>query len=85
MFFASSALYPLWKVQESSPLLYEICLANPFTHAVELCRFALYAKINWPSLAVVVGCTIVFMAGAIVAYDPGRGLMARRAAPGGAE
>src|SRR5690606_28796470 len=33
MYFASSALYPLWRVQESSPLLYKICLLNPFTYA----------------------------------------------------
>src|SRR5690606_146938 len=26
MYFASSALYPLWRVQEASPLLYQICL-----------------------------------------------------------
>ena len=36
MFFASSALYPLWQVRESSPFLYYVCQANPFTHAVEL-------------------------------------------------
>ena len=29
MFFASSALYPLWRIKESSPLLYEICRAQP--------------------------------------------------------
>src|ERR1043165_4130450 len=46
MFFASSALYPLWRVQEASPLLYYVCLFNPFTHAVELIRFALYGKLN---------------------------------------
>ena len=40
MFFASSALYPLWKVKESSPFLYYVCQLNPFTHAVELIRFA---------------------------------------------
>ena len=76
MFFASSALYPLWRVKESSPLLYQICMANPFTHAVELIRFALYTQINWLSLAVVCGCTIVFMIGAVLAYDPSRGLTA---------
>src|SRR3954451_7407768 len=32
MFFASSALYPLWRVQEASPLLYYVCIFNPFTH-----------------------------------------------------
>jgi ABC-2 type transport system permease protein len=84
MFFASSALYPLWRVKEGSPLLYYICEINPFTHAVELVRFALYGQVNWVSLAVVGGCTIVFMVGAIFAYDPSRGLLARRGEPGGA-
>jgi len=78
MFFASSALYPLWRVKESSPVLYYICEFNPFTHAVELIRFALYLQINWVSLAVVAGCTAAFMLGAVMAYDPSRGLLARR-------
>ena len=38
MFFASSALYPLWRMRESSVLLHDICAMNPFTHAVELIR-----------------------------------------------
>ena len=54
MFFASSALYPLWLVQQSSPVVYTICRLNPFTYAVELIRFALYMEIDWTSLAVVV-------------------------------
>jgi len=83
MFFASSALYPLWRVQEASPLLYYICQMNPFTHAVELIRFALYVQINWLSLAVVCGCTVLFMIGAILAYDPSRGFLARRGEAGG--
>ncbi len=82
MFFASSALYPLWRVQESSPALYYVCEFNPFTHAVELIRFALYLQINWVSLAVVAGCTAVFMLGAVMAYDPSRGLLARRGEAG---
>ena len=57
MFFASSALYPLWRLRESSVLLHDIAAANPFTHAVELIRFALYVQVNVLSLAVVVGCT----------------------------
>jgi ABC-2 type transport system permease protein len=81
MFFASSALYPLWRVREASPWLYLICELNPFTHAVELVRFALYVQINWVSLAVVAGCTALFMVGAILAYDPSRGLVARRGEP----
>ena len=83
MFFASSALYPLWRVQEGSPVLYYVCQANPFTHATELIRFALYGQVNWVSLAVVCACTAVFMVGAILAYDPSRGLLARRGDRGG--
>jgi ABC-2 type transport system permease protein len=82
MFFASSALYPLWRVKEGSPMLYYVCLFNPFTHAVELIRFALYGKMNWVSLAVVGGCTAAFMIGAVFAYDPSRGL-SRRGPAGG--
>ena len=82
MFFASSALYPLWRILESSPMLYYVCQFNPFTHAVELIRFALYGQVNWTSLAVVGGCTIAFMVGAIYAYDPSRGLIRRGPAGG---
>lgn len=78
MFFASSALYPLWQVQQSSPILYQVCLINPFTYAVELIRFWFYATQNLTALAVVLACCVVFTAAAIVAYDPARGLMARR-------
>ncbi|MEM7668923.1 MAG: ABC transporter permease [Pseudomonadota bacterium] len=82
MFFASSALYPLWRLAESSPLLRDIAFLNPFTHCVELIRFALYLHVNWLSLGVVVGGTILFMAGAIIAYDPSKGLLMRRGGPG---
>ncbi|HEX3402696.1 MAG TPA: ABC transporter permease [Acetobacteraceae bacterium] len=82
MFFASSALYPLWLVQQSSPVVYTVCRLNPFTYAVELIRFALYLRIDWISLAVVTGMTILFTAGAIIAYDPARGLIARRGGAG---
>lgn len=78
MFFASSALYPLWRIKESSLILYYVCQFNPFTHAVELARFALYGQVNWFSLLVVAGCTVVFLLAAIVAYDPARGFLARR-------
>ncbi len=80
MFFASSALYPLWRVKESSLLLWWICQLNPFTSATELIRFALYGRVDLGSAAVVVLCSLVFMAAAVVGYDPGRGLIARRGA-----
>jgi ABC-2 type transport system permease protein len=79
MFFASSALYPLWRVKESSLTLYWICQFNPFTHAAELTRFALYCQLNPVATAIVLGFTLVFMALAIQGYDPARGLIARRA------
>lgn len=81
MYFASSALYPLWRVRESSPLLYYVCLWNPFTHAVELIRFSLHGQINWMALAIVTVTTAVFLTAAIIAYDPVRGLIAKRGAP----
>jgi ABC-2 type transport system permease protein len=78
MFFASSALYPLWRVKEGSPGLATVCAFNPFTHAVELIRFAFWGKLEPLSLAVVLGCAIVFLAAAVIAYDPARGMLMRR-------
>jgi ABC-2 type transport system permease protein len=120
MFFASSALYPLWRIREGSPLLYEIARFNPFTHAVELIRFAMYGQIgrtlevgeeltpgggvtaapgvsldgvfiplqsgqllDITHLVVVVACTLLFLAAAIYAYNPSKGLIARRGGPAG--
>lgn len=83
MYFASSALYPLWRVQEASPLLYKICLLNPFTYAVELIRFAFYGQVEWTSLGIVTAFTLVFLGGAIIAYDPSRGLIIRKQDTGG--
>ncbi len=82
MFFASSALYPLWRIGESSPVLYELCRLNPFTYVVELIRFALHGQqINHTALAVVVGCTALFLSLAIYAYNPSKGLIGRRGGP----
>ncbi|SFB12554.1 ABC-2 type transport system permease protein [Poseidonocella pacifica] len=78
MFFLSSALYPLWKMAESSSLLRDICAVNPFTHAVELIRFSLYGALNLPALGIVTGAFVVFFLLALWGYDPARGLMRRR-------
>jgi ABC-2 type transport system permease protein len=78
MFFLSSALYPLWKMFESSRVLGLICSANPFTHAVELIRFALYGQTNPQSFLVVLAATSVFLIVAIWGYDPARGMMASK-------
>jgi ABC-2 type transport system permease protein len=80
MFFASSALYPLWHVKEASFLLYDICEINPFTHAVELIRFALYGQLEPVSALVLVAVTAIFLTLSVYGYDPAKGLMARRTA-----
>ncbi len=77
-FFLSSALYPLWKMAESSTLLYWVCAANPFTHAVESIRFSLHGEINAASLGWSALALAVFLALAILGYDPARGLSRRR-------
>jgi len=65
-------------MQESSQLLYWLCAANPFTHCVEFIRFALYLKLNFVSLAVVLAATGIFGLAAIIGYDPRHGLVRRR-------
>ncbi len=80
MFFTSSALYPLWRMQQASLPIYWLAQMNPFTHAVELIRFALYDSFSPVSALVVCAYLALFMAAAIVGYDPGRGLLARRGA-----
>ena len=82
MFFLSSALYPLWKMKESSHLLYQICVVNPFTHAVELIRFALYGQFNWGSALYVAAALGLFLGAAVYAYNPARGITARQGGSG---
>lgn len=80
MFFMSSALYPLWKLQENgAEWLYQVSRLNPFTHAVEMIRFALYGQFNVLSAAVVAGCALLFFVAAVIGYDPQRGMVKRRA------
>jgi ABC-2 type transport system permease protein len=78
MFFLSTALYPLWKMRESNEILAMICQWNPFSHAVELIRFAFYGQINWLALAVTVGCALAFFTAATIAFDPASKFRARR-------
>ncbi|HSB73791.1 MAG TPA: ABC transporter permease [Candidatus Methylomirabilis sp.] len=82
MFFISSALYPLWKVQESgAEVVYQLARLNPFTHAVELVRFALYGQLNLVAAAVVAATFLLCFALATLGYDPQRGLMGRLQRP----
>ncbi|WP_332741178.1 ABC transporter permease [Hydrogenophaga sp.] len=74
MFFISPALYPLWKLEESGAhWLLKLAEFNPFTHAVEAMRFAMYGQFNATSWAVVVVCSIAFFVLALWGYDPQRG------------
>lgn len=72
MFFLSSALYPLWKMQEASEWIYWICTANPFTYAVELVRHALYLKFDGVAFSVTLATTLLFSVLAITGFNPQR-------------
>ena len=79
MFFISPALYPLWKLEESGAWwLHTIASYNPFTHAVEAMRFALYGQVQTTSLLVLaVGCVVFFYL-SLRGYDPQRGWIRQR-------
>jgi ABC-2 type transport system permease protein len=78
-FFFSTALYPLWKVEESGATwIATVAKVNPFTHVVELLRFALYGRFNLVSAAVTLGVGIVAFLLASRGYDPQRGVLGRK-------
>jgi ABC-2 type transport system permease protein len=79
-FFLSSALYPLTGMRESSAAIYWLCQLNPFTHVVELVRFALHGRIAYTALAVTTASLIIAAALAVLGYDPRRGLIRREVA-----
>ena len=83
MYFMSTALYPLWKLEESAAnWVYEVARFNPFTHAVEWLRYALYGQDPGHAPWVVWGTLAVSFALAVWGYDPQRsvGALARRGA-----
>ncbi|CAG7857106.1 hypothetical protein MCAMS1_01827 [biofilm metagenome] len=82
LFFMSTALYPLWKIKESSALLYRLAEYNPFSQAVELIRFSLYGQVNNHAFAYTGAAFIVFMALAILGYNPSKGMMTRKGGAG---
>jgi ABC-2 type transport system permease protein len=86
MYFMSTALYPLWKLEESGAAwVYQIARWNPFTHAVDWLRFALYGKDPGLSPWIVVGTLLLCFAVAAWGYDPQRGFgaLTKRGGPGG--
>ena len=81
MFFISPALYPLWKLEESgAAALHLLARYNPFSHAVEAMRFALYGQANATSLLVIGTGTLLCFALALRGYDPQRGWIRQRGA-----
>lgn len=68
MFFLSSALYPLWKIKDSSLILFNISSFNPFTYIVELIRFSLYLKIDYTSSIVVIISLIITLSMAFLGF-----------------
>jgi ABC-2 type transport system permease protein len=74
MYFISTALYPLWKLEESgAEWVWRVAQFNPFTHAVEWMRFALYGKDAGIAPWVVLGTLAVCFGLAAWGYDPQRG------------
>lgn len=82
-FLVSSALYPLWKFTDfGADYLNVIAEANPFTHAVELIRYASEGQLEPVSLLVVVGVGAAAFLGVMAALSPRFGLLTRRPRPG---
>ena len=74
MYFLSTALYPLWKLEESGATwVWRAAQWNPFTHAVEWIRFAVHGKDPGMAPWVVLGTLAVCFALACRGYDPQRG------------
>jgi ABC-2 type transport system permease protein len=85
MYFMSTALYPLWKLEESGAgWVYQIARFNPFTHAVEWLRFALYDKDPGASPYIVLATLALCFTLASWGYDPQRGFGALTKRGGGA-
>ncbi len=76
MFFLSPALYPIGRMRDAgADWIFLISSWNPFTHAVEALRHALYGEAAVGSLLIVTASTIVFYLLAAAGYDPQRGLI----------
>ncbi len=74
MYFMSTALYPLWKLEESGARwVFVAAQWNPFTYAVEWLRFALYGQDPGWAPWVVCGTAAACFALACWGYDPQRG------------
>ncbi|CAN7758669.1 ABC transporter permease [Variovorax sp. LjRoot84] len=74
MYFLSTALYPLWKLEESGATwVWRAAQLNPFTHAVEWIRFALYGKDPGIAPLIVLATLLLCFTLACRGYEPQRG------------
>ncbi|NOQ64156.1 MAG: ABC transporter permease [Methyloprofundus sp.] len=78
LFFMSTALYPLWKLKESSVWLHRLAEYNPFSQAVEFIRFALYEQFNQGAFLYTLAAFALFLILAIIGYNPSKGMMKRK-------
>jgi ABC-2 type transport system permease protein len=79
MFFTSTALYPIWRLEDASTVIARLAALNPFTYAVELIRFALYLRVDATALVVVALSFLVCIALSTFGYQPERAWSIRRA------
>ena len=78
MFFASSALYPLWRVKGIEPLALLGLRGEPIHPCGRIDPFRLLSARGVGSLALVTFFTSVFLTGALIAYDPSKGMLTRK-------
>ncbi len=77
-FFLSTALYPLWKLRESSEILTTLAVYNPFSQAVEMIRFALYQQFNGYACVYTGAALLLFLVFAVLGYNPTKGMLHRK-------
>ncbi|MHB2170137.1 ABC transporter permease [Alsobacter sp. R-9] len=77
-FFFSTALFPLWRLRESGQdWIVWAAQANPFTHVVEMVRYALYGQVAWTSVLLTASFAGAAFLVAVWGYDPQRGVLGR--------
>jgi len=71
LFFISSALYPLWKMRDSSELVVlAVRQSTPSPTPSSWCCFALYERFAGLALAVCLGLTVLFAVLAVLTFNP---------------
>jgi len=72
-FFLSTSLYPIWRFTDGgADYLSLIVTGNPFTHVVELIRYASEGQLSVASLAVVAGLGVLAFLSAVAGVNPRR-------------